>query len=29
MLRRTNSKGKSVNAPSVVYHRYNETRGGM
>jgi hypothetical protein len=29
MLRRTNSKGKSVNAPSVVYHRYNETMGGM
>ena len=28
MLRRTNSKGKSVNAPSVV-HRYNETMGGM
>lgn len=27
MLRRTNSQGKSVNAPSVV-HRYNETVGG-
>ena len=28
MLRRTNSKGKSVNAPSAV-HRYNEIMGGM